>query len=257
MNRGLGLCVVLLVLLGCQTTQPVAVHEAIPPPFTVNGTAVALADERWGWEREPFNGPVTLYRLGRVTPNPWSQLAKETEAIVAAMPEKPERVDVIVTSFRLVRKADQPNVKPDPSENVRIGKQSLAGLNVSQNGLAYEQLKSAMQTGDQKTANAVGKGLIFQNGDPSIGVGTPPQPDDGMPGVLDDHPPGASCRVRATVRLIFPGGREQLVDVKAIAAGQNTSGTKYYGEALDFATKMAIRQYGNQFRKAVGLPTDY
>ena len=125
---------------------------------------------------------------------------------------------------------------------------------------AAMQLKSRTQEVDvanQKTANAVGKGLIFQNGDPSIGVGTPPQPDDGMPGVLDDHPPGASCRVRATVRLIFPGGREQLVDVKAIAAGQNTSGTKYYGEALDFATKMAIRQYGNQFRKAVGLPTDY
>ena len=28
MNRGLGLCVVFLVLLGCQTTQPAAVREA-------------------------------------------------------------------------------------------------------------------------------------------------------------------------------------------------------------------------------------
>ena len=256
MKRAGPLLFAFLVAIGCQSAPPVA-REAIPPPFAVNGTAVAITDERWEWERSPIDGPITLYRLGRVTPNPWSQLARETEAIVAAMPEKPQRVDVIVTSFRLVRKDDKPSILNDPSDSVKIGKQSVAGLNSSQNRLAYDQLKTATQAGDHQAASAVGKGLLFQNGDPAISVGTPPADEaEAAPGTLADHPPGASCRVRATVRLTFPDGHEKLIDLKAIAAGQNTSGTQYYGEALDFAVKMAVRQYGNQFRKAVGLPID-
>ena len=246
----------LLLAIGCQSAPPVP-REAIPPPIAVNGATLTITDERWGWERVPFDGPITLYRLGRISPNPWAQLAKETEAIVSAMPEKPQQVDVLVTSFRLVRKDDKPRLGSDPSDNVKIGKQSVAGLNSSQNRLAYDQLKTATQAGDHQAASAVGKGLLFQNGDPAISVGTPPADEaEAAPGTLADHPPGASCRIRATVRLTFPDRHEKLVDVKAIAAGQNTSGTQYYGEALDFAVKMAVRQYGNQFRKAVGLPVD-
>ena len=60
--------------------------------------------------------------------------------------------------------------------------------------------------------------------------------------------------MRATVRLTYADGREKAIDVKAIAAGQNTTGSQYYGEALDFAAKMTVRQYGNHLRTALGLP---
>ena len=244
----------LLMIVGCQAAPPVAPREAIPPPFTANGATISFSDERHEWERQQITGPIAVYRLGRVSPNPWSQLAKETEAIVEAMPEKPVRVEVFVTSFRLIRKEDKKSIH-DPSDNVKIGKQSVAGLNGSQNKLAYEQLRNASQTGDQKTTNTIGKGLLFADGTPAVAVqgGKLEEPDD-VPGSLAEHPPGASCRVRATVRLTYADGREKAIDVKAIAAGQNTTGSQYYGEALDFAAKMTVRQYGNQLRTALGLP---
>ena len=118
----------LLMIVGCQAAPPVAPREAIPPPFTANGATISFSDERHEWERQQITGPIAVYRLGRVSPNPWSQLAKETEAIVEAMPEKPVRVEVFVTSFRLIRKEDKKSIH-DPSDNVKIGKQSVAGLN--------------------------------------------------------------------------------------------------------------------------------
>jgi len=254
--RGLGLSAVFLIIVGCQSAPPAAPREAIPPPFTAHGAVIAIADERYDWERQPVDGPTAIYRLGRVLPNPWTQLAKETETIVAALPEKPQRVDVIVTSFRLVRKEGKPSIH-DPSDNVKIGKQSVAGLNSRQNQVAYEQLHSATQAGDHQVANAAGKGLLFDNGNPSLVVqGGKPEEPEAMTGSLAEHPPGASCRVRATVRLTYADGREKLVDVKAIAAGQNTTGSQYYGEALEFAAKMAVHQYGNQMRQSLGLPQD-
>ncbi len=252
MSRGL-IAACLLSLAGCQSAPTPIPRETIPLPFVAHGATISISDERYDWERQPVGGPIALYRLGRVLPNPWSQLAKETEAIVEALPEKPQRVDVIVTSFRLVRREDKPSIH-DPSDHVKFGKQSVAALNNSRNGLAYEQLKSATQTGDQQAATAMGKNLMFQNGDPSLSVQGKPAEAESVEGSLAEHPPGASCRVRATVRLTYADGREKLVDVKAIAAGQNTSGTKYYGEALEFATKMAVLQYGNQLRRTLGLP---
>jgi hypothetical protein len=243
-----------LIVVGCQSAPPVVVRDPIPPPFQVGNTTVVFSDERHDWERQPIEGKVTLYRLGRVSPNPWNQLAKETEAIVTALPEKPARVDVFVTSYRLVRKEVKPSVL-DPSDNVKFGKQSVAGLNTAPNRMAYDQLRNATQAGDQQAASAAGKNLLFQGGTPSMTVGQLPEPEDSND-ALAEHPPGASCRVRATVRLTYADGREKVVDVKAIAAGQNTTGTQYYGEALDFAAKMTVRQYGNQLRSALGLPVD-
>jgi len=243
----------LLLLAGCQTAPPPAPREAIPAPFTAHGATFSMADERHDWERQQqVFGSATVYRMARVFPNPWDALAKETEAAVEAMSEKPVRVDVFVTSFRLVRKEDKPSIH-DPSENVKIGRQSVAGLNGAQNRLTYEQLKQSNANGDQKAANAVGSGLLFADGNPAISVqGKPPEPEEEA-GALAEHPAGASCRVRATVRLTFPGGREKLADVTAIAAGQNATGTMYWGEALDLAAKQAVRQYGLHLRRELGV----
>jgi hypothetical protein len=246
---------VLFLAIGCKTPPPPP-KEAVPPPFNANGVAFTFSDERHEWEKQQVSGPTTIYRLGRVSPNPWSQLSKETESFVAALPEKPARVDVFVTSFRLVRKEDKKSIH-DPSDDVTIGKQSVAGLNAKQNAVAYEQLRMGSQNRDQKSLDTVGKNLLFADGQPAVGVqnGMPEEPDE-IPGSLAEHPPGASCRVRATVRLTYADGREKVLDVKAIAAGQNTTGSQYYGEALDFAARMAVRQYGNQMRTALGLPQE-
>jgi hypothetical protein len=242
----------LVVLAGCQTAPPPKPQEAIPAPFTAHGATISLLDERHDWEKQQVVGPVSIYRISRVFPNAWTQLAKETEAVVGTMSEKPQRVEVFVTSFRLVRKEDKPSIH-DPSDNVKIGKQTVAGLNGSQNKLAYEQLRQANANGDQKAANAVGTGLLFADGNPAIAVkGRTEEPEE-MPGTLSEHPAGASCRVRATVRMTFADGREKVMDVKAICAGQNTSGTQYWGEALDFAAGQAVRQYGHQLRTELGV----
>src|SRR5207253_9570221 len=80
--------------------------DDLPPASQVGDTGIVIDDRRPGWEKQPFVGPVSLYHLGKVKPNPWDQLARETEAVVAAMPQKPDRVSVTVTSFRLVKKDD-------------------------------------------------------------------------------------------------------------------------------------------------------
>jgi hypothetical protein len=269
MKRGLGLSIVFLVIVGCQSAPPVVVNETIPPPFVVNGTTVVIEDQRTDWEREPFSGSrTTLHRLNRAHPDPWAQLAKETESMVALLPEKPERVEIVVTSFRLVQKSDKATIRLDPSTNVPIGRESLGGSNTAMNA-TYDQVRAATMSGSGTT---VGKGTIFQNNNvagsqsglqsnsQNMAVGGMPPPimkDNGAPGVLDEHPAGASCRVRASVRLIYPGGKMQSIDVPpALAVGQNSSGTKYMGESLDSAARMAVRQYGVQARYALGLPMD-
>jgi hypothetical protein len=250
--------VVLLIVLGCQTTAPPPdVREAIPPPFVVNGATVAIVDERSDWEREPLSGgKVTLYRLGRVTPNPWTQVARATGDIVAALPEKPERVEVSVTSFRLVRKEEKLTAIPDPSNNPGVGQPNgmtgLSARNPIQN--PYDPLKS-MTTG-AGAVNANTKGLTVQNFEPGKDGGMPIAAKQASGPNFTDHPVGASCRMQATVRVIYPGGREKKFPVQAIAAGIQPKDSNYYGEALDSAANMAVRLYAVRFREAVGLPQE-
>ena len=102
MNRrlGAGVCFVVAVI-GCQA--PPVLVEKFPEPSRASGSWVVLEDRRPAWEKSPFEGPVvSLYRFSRVSPSPWVRLQKATEAVVTDLPEKPERVDVVVTSFRLV-----------------------------------------------------------------------------------------------------------------------------------------------------------
>src|SRR5262249_47904349 len=70
------------------------------------------------------------------------------------------------------------------------------------------------------------------------------------------HPLGASCALQANVRLIYPGGQEQTVNVETIVNGANNTQTAYHGEAIDAAAKNALFQYGRQFRSGVGLNPD-
>jgi hypothetical protein len=225
MNRGIWAGVVLL-MVGCTAkkyyTPP---PEQLPPPADVNGVKVTIEDARPELERRPFTGPVCLYHPSRVKPSPWDQLVTETQTVVAAMPEKPERVDVVVTSFRLVLKDDL----------------------------------SAKKHGDRPmVANPVRP----DKADPTTsGQGNSPAESETGPekgswlwGFLDAHPAGASCAVKATVRFVYPGGREQAVDVDRIAAGQNLTGTKYLGDAIEDAVRTVVRLYGAQVRQGVGLP---
>lgn len=186
--------------VSCHHTQPVGV---IPPPSNASGAWVVLEDNRPAWERRPETlpvqqtfEPVKLYPLWHITsPNVWVQLARETEAVVAAMPEKPERVKVVVESCRLAER----------------------------NGVATKAQSATQGDG-------------------------PPQ------GALEQHPPGASCSVCAVVRVTFRGGREQVVNVNTIASGENEIRTRF--EAIDFAAKAAVQQYGRQFRQGIGLSPD-
>src|ERR1700679_1519315 len=98
---GLVVCAVGVGCTGPQYYPPPPEH--IPPPANVGGTAVQIIDQRPEWEKKPFTGVVCLYHLGKAHPDGWAQLAEETNAIVAALPQRPERVDVVISSFQLVR----------------------------------------------------------------------------------------------------------------------------------------------------------
>ena len=249
MNRGLGVSAFLLALggmlaVGCAVkklyTPP---PEQIPAAADVSGVRVTIEDARPEQDRQPFTGPVCLYHPGRVKPSPWDQLVDDTKLIVAAMPDKPERVEIAVTAFRLVQKEDpaENNGNPTPGQPTPGG-----GSGPGAGGMG------------------MGKGKGGGGANNSAPGQSPPKPLSQLTpgkgsvqfGFLDAHPPGASCAVRATVRFVYPGGREQKVNVDRMAFGENLSGTKYLGDAIDNAARSAIRLYGQQVRQAVGLPPD-
>ncbi len=61
-----------------------------------------------------------------------------------------------------------------------------------------------------------------------------------------------TCKLQ--VRLIYPGGQEQTVDVETIATQREQyASTVYHGEAIDAAAKTALFQYGRQFRSGMGI----
>lgn len=255
MSRGLTLSVVtFLAILGCKSAPAPDTRETIPQPFTVAGATIAITDERSPWEREPLSGgKVTLFRLGRINPNPWTQVARATGEVVAELPEKPERVEVKVTSFRLVRKEDKVSIMPDPSNNPGVGKPGgLTGVNALQT--PNDPIK--MMTEGGKAANNNSKGLTAQNFEPSKDGGMPLAGATTSKPNLADHPAGASCRVQANVRLIYPGGREKTFPVEAWAKGIQPKDSNYYGEALESAANTAVRIYAVRLRQAVGLPVE-
>lgn len=237
---------------GCNSPQYyTAPPDQMPPARNVNGTTVQITDLRPEWEKKPFVGPVCLYHLDKAHPGGWNQLAEETNAVVAAMHEKPEHVEVEVTSYRLVRSGqtgkrykevgsgNAPSVNPRERFNNTIRQnEEFRQRRDERNGVAVEKI-------DSTVADRSGKDIelaFASNDDPRI--------------LLRDHPSGASCAIRAKVKMTFPGGRQQTVDVNTFARGVNDTGTMYWGEAVDFAAKTAVQQYSQQVRSAVGVSTE-
>lgn len=255
MTRGVWAAVaVCAVAAGCNSPQYyTAPPEKLPPAVNVGGAQVQITDARPEWEKKPFTGTVCLYHLDKAQPGCWAQLAEETNAVVQAMPQKPEKVEIEVTSFRLVRSgntgkryqevgnANAPSA--DPRTNRFRGTQKLneefRQRREERNGTAAEK------PDDRAVADKTGPDieLAFASGDdPRI--------------LLRDHPSGASCALKARVKMTFPGGRQQTADVNAFARGANDTGTAYWGEAVNYAARTAVQQFGQQFRTAVGVSTE-
>ncbi len=238
MNRKLG-AALLLFALGCHTTP----HATLPPepvvrPVDVNGVAAVINDQRLEWEKKPFSGRVTLYQLGGTTPDPWTQLANETAAIITAMPERPARVEVCVTSFRLVYK-QSPKRRLDPSDSAKG-----VGLPIQAGG---GKVPNSTKDTDYAPVPSDSQGLWS-----SMGLSSVPKEANSCENPISEDPTGTSCTLRASVRIIYPGGREKTVNVSAIATGDTDS--KYMGEARSMAVKGVLRQFSFQFREAVGAP---
>jgi len=244
---GLAVCAVGAGCAGPQFYTPPP--EQVPPPASVGGATVQIVDQRPEWEKKPFTGAVCLYHLGKAHPDAWAQLAEEAGAVVAAMPEKPERVEVVVTSFRLVRSVENTakfrDFGPVPVANPSARTQQM----VRANGDQREQTLARVNGGD---APAPYSSISGPGNRVEMALSGPDDPRR----LLQDHPAGASCAIRATVRLVFPGGREQAVDVKTVNRGTNDTGTAYMGEAMDAAARAAVIQFGRQFRSGVGLDPD-
>lgn len=265
MARGLWVAVCFAVV-GCQSanrTHYAAPPDQLPGPSQVGGTGIVIDDHRPDWEKRPFTGSISLYHLGKVKPNPWDQLARETEAVVGMMPQKPERITVTVTSFRLVKKdIGAPATVADPVQ-VRVGDRTNDQLNQadSANKWNYQTAVAAQRAGDNLTAQQA-LGVIAGQGPstgpkskpPAIGLGVGSVKPAENTDAFAEYPPGANCEIHAVVRMSLPSGQEQVLQVKGLGSGQNTSGTAYWGEALEFSVKQAVFDYGQQFRQGVGLP---
>lgn len=250
MTRGVwaGLATCVLCAVGCSGPQYyTAPAEQLPQPANVSGAVVQVVDQRPDWEKKPFTGVVCLYHLDKAHPGAWSQLADETNAVVATMPQKPERVEVVVTSYRLVRAGDTApryrdrSAGPNPNPAARTQDMVIANRESHQQRVA------------EANGTAPGEGPTLTDDRPGNSVEVMFTGKDDPRRKLREHPLGASCHLQATVRMVFPGGQEQTVDVKTYARGTNSTGTMYQGEAIDSAAKNAVFQFGRQFRSGVGL----
>jgi hypothetical protein len=216
--------------------------EHFPPPATVGGVAVQFIDERPDWEKKPFTGTVRLYHLGQAHPDAWVQLAEETNAIVASLPQKPERVEVVVSSFQLVRSGEP------------LRKYHDISTASNPNPTAGAQSQTLGRNTDRDQSGSQGGGAAQQPPDgPPNKLELAFAPKDDPRRMLLDHPPGVSCSIRATVRLVYPGGGEQKVPVKTIFRAPNDADSGYYGQAIDNSARGAVIDYGRQFRTALGI----
>ncbi len=259
MNRGIAAAACLVVAaVGCQA--PPKLVEPFPEPSRASGAWVVLEDRRPDWEKAPFDGPVvSLYRFSRVSPNPWVRLQKATEAVVADLPEKPERVDVVVTSFRLVSKeADAPS-RTEAGGTVRVGGRNAIDLGTGKTASAdrtnYELARSAQAVGDQRGAQQSLGQLAFQGAAPAGGASVGEAPAVELSeGPLEGLAPGAHCALRGVIRLTYSGGRDKDVPFAVLAGRPNETGSRYWGETLEEATKLAMVQYTRHVRQELGLP---
>jgi hypothetical protein len=229
---------------GCSTPEYYkAPPEQLPQPANVGGVAVQVIDQRPDWEKQPFKGSVCLYHLGKAHPDPWVQLSDETSAVVAALPQKPERVDVVVSSFQLVRSGDTAKPYRDLSTS---GQSSNPGVQAL-----------GRPTGDQAQGTPASSSVPMaqrSNADgPQNKLEMMFASKDDPRRLLTDHPAGVSCSIQATVRLTYPGGNVQTVNVKTIARAPNDTDSGYYGLAIDNSARAALLDYGRQFRTAVGV----
>ncbi|QDU20539.1 hypothetical protein [Urbifossiella limnaea] len=256
MNRVVSLGVV--VLVGCQAAPKLV--EPFPEPSRASGSWVVLEDRRPAWEKAAFEGPVvSLYRFSRVSPNPWVRLQKATEAIVADLPEKPERVDVVVTSFRLVSKNADAPPRTEEGGTVQVGGRKASVLGTGRQGvdesMAYERARSAATSGDRNVAQQAAGALAFQGGAPAAGVQLGEAPAVELTeGPLDGLAPGAHCNIRGVLRLTYPGGRDKDVPFHVLASRPNETGSRYWGETLEQATTLGMIQFARQVRLGLGLP---
>jgi len=257
MNRVIAFGVAAFVV-GCQSAPELV--EPFPEPSRASGSWVVLEDRRPAWEKETFEGPVvSLYRFSRVKENPWFRLQKATEAVVADLPEKPERVDVVVTSFRLVSKAAEPAPRTEEGGTVQVGGRSATGLGAGPNrtadAAAYELSRSAAASGDRQLAQQAAGALAFRGGAPAAGVQLGEAPAVELPeGPLDGLAAGAHCNIRGVIRLTYPGGRDKDIPFHVLAGRPNETGSRYWGETLEQATQLGIVQYTRQVRQGLGLP---
>ncbi len=195
-----------------------------------------FTDSRPAWEKTPFTeSNVTLYTLTGTSPTPWALLAQETASIVGAMPEKPERVEVAVASFRLVHKLSIAHSRGVDASGKTWG---IGGFKPNTLGMDPDAA-----TTETSGVDGIGQWLGVTSGPKEAHTG-----EDR----IDEHPPGTSCQLRATIKITYPGGRVQNVSVVAIANGQ--SNTKYAGDARTMALKGAIQKYVYEFQQALTGP---
>jgi hypothetical protein len=258
MNRWLGAGVCLAVAVaGCET--PPKLVEPFPVPSRASGAWVVLEDRRPEWEKAPFTGPVvSLYRLTRVSPNPWVRLQQATEAVVADLPEKPERVDVVVASFRLVSKEADPAPRREEGGTVQVVGQNGVplgtGANRAVDALNYERARSAASSGDRNLAEQATAALGMTGSAPATSSQIQPTAIIVPDGALDGLAPGATCALRGVIRVTYPGGAEKDVPFAVLAGRPNETGSRYWGETLEQAAQLAMLQYTRQVRQGVGLP---
>jgi hypothetical protein len=214
--------------------------EHFPPPAVVGGVNVRFIDERPDWEKKPFKGTVCLYHLGKAHPDAWVQLAEETSAVVESLPQKPERVDVVVSSFQLVRSGEPLRKYHDIS----------TASNPNPSGIQSQALRGGGSDARDPTAGPGGQSAT--DGPPNqLEMALAPKDDPRR--LLTEHPAGVSCSIRATINLVYPGGAEKAIPVKTIFRAPNDGDSGYYGQAIDNSARGAVIDFGRQFRAALGL----
>jgi hypothetical protein len=212
--RGIALLALCCICIsGCHRQQLVTAPQfnldALPDRWVKAPLEVTIEDKRPEWERNYFEGDVTLFPLEQMTPSPIDRLQREVEDRARELPDLPSGVRLDLESFRVVHCTDPSLPRLAPvwlgfpiwpflESTGGNGYAALIGIGIYVAIIGTVELSIL---GYDVAATAI-RYAHYYNAKPRE--------------LVVSYPAGMTCDIRGIATLDWPDGRHKKLDVHAL-----------------------------------------
>jgi hypothetical protein len=237
MNVRVPIATALLVLsfAGCKTKPiypgPNYSLGDLPNGAPQQPVALEVVDARPWWERRYYDGYFKLVPLENLRPSPLPFLAEEMQQQASALPDRPERIKLMIDSFRVVWY--------DAAEEEKEKTKTFV-LTEDYEADDFRELVGAIAA--EGIAQAAYRSLLLCR-DGMIEWGQKERHLHGPPRhVKEKYPEGLSCDLRVSAELEWSDGRRRTVQTRALvnaAAMQDDQSDELRNTVLAACTQVA------------------